>query len=629
MTLAKRMDAQYLRPRRTDAKHSHEGFPLVEEKKPHLQNWYLLKRCLRYFKPYTWRIVLAFACMGVVAAATGAAAYLVKPALDEIFINKQSQALYFLPPLFVLVIAAKGLGRFLQNYIMQSCGLEVLEQIRRELYAKMVRLPLRFFEDNQVGMLMSRIIYDVMSIRNSMPAVVMIVRQALTMLFLIGVVFYQNAFLAFWAVLVLPLAFYPFVYFGKKLRGLSRKNQVKLADISVFLQESFSGIRVVKAFANEDREKGRFEQENGRLIRIFRKEMIYNELSSPIMELVGALGIGLVIFYGGMQVISGESTPGTFFSFCAGLIMLYEPIKKMSESNKEIQRALAGAERVFEILDSPEISVERDGTRVFSGPLQELRFENVTFQYPGCDGPALDKVSFTVRAGETLALVGPSGSGKSTLVHLIPRFYLPSGGTIMLNGHALDEFTLDSLRLNIGMVSQDTFLFNTSVAENIAYGREALDMDKVQEAAKAAYAHEFILQLQQGYETIIGERGVKLSGGQKQRLTIARALLKNPPLLILDEATSALDTESERIVQKALENLMRNRTSIVIAHRLSTVLGADRILVMEKGRVIAEGRHDELLASCPLYRRLYSMQFMDMTEDGPRTCDQAVQAALG
>jgi len=629
MTLAKRMDAQYLRPRRTDAKHSHEGFPLVEEKKPHLQNWYLLKRCLRYFKPYTWRIVLAFACMGVVAAATGAAAYLVKPALDEIFINKQSQALYFLPPLFVLVIAAKGLGRFLQNYIMQSCGLEVLEQIRRELYAKMVRLPLRFFEDNQVGMLMSRIIYDVMSIRNSMPAVVMIVRQALTMLFLIGVVFYQNAFLAFWAVLVLPLAFYPFVYFGKKLRGLSRKNQVKLADISVFLQESFSGIRVVKAFANEDREKGRFEQENGRLIRIFRKEMIYNELSSPIMELVGALGIGLVIFYGGMQVISGESTPGTFFSFCAGLIMLYEPIKKMSESNKEIQRALAGAERVFEILDSPEISVERDGTRVFSGPLQELRFENVTFQYPGCDGPALDKVSFTVRAGETLALVGPSGSGKSTLVHLIPRFYLPSGGTIMLNGHALDEFTLDSLRLNIGMVSQDTFLFNTSVAENIAYGREALDMDKVQEAAKTAYAHEFILQLQQGYETIIGERGVKLSGGQKQRLTIARALLKNPPLLILDEATSALDTESERIVQKALENLMRNRTSIVIAHRLSTVLGADRILVMEKGRVIAEGRHDELLASCPLYRRLYSMQFMDMTEDGPRTCGQAVQAALG
>lgn len=598
---------------------------------PKNYNRYLLKRCLGYFGPFWLRIVIAFGCMGVVAAATGASAYLVKPALDEIFINKNAEALTWLPAVFILVVLVKGVGRFFQNYIMQSCGLEVLELIRRDLFAKMVRLPLRFFEDNQVGMLMSRIIYDVMAIRSSMPAVVMVVRQVLTIVALICVVFYQNAYLAFWAVLVLPLAMFPFVWFGKKLRKLGRKNQVKLADISVFLQESFSGIRVVKAFANEEKEKARFEEENGRLIHIFKREVVYNELSSPIMELVGALGTALVIFYGGMQVIRGESTPGTFFSFCAGLLMLYEPIKKMTESNKDIQRALAGAERVFEILDSPEINVETEGAAQFQPPLEELRFEDVTFRYPGCDVPALDRVSFSVRKGETVAVVGPSGSGKTTLVNLIPRFYLPEAGRIVMNGQDVTEYTLDSLRLNIGMVSQDTFLFNTSVTENIAYGRASIDMEAVHEAARAAYAHDFILALQQGYDTVIGERGVKLSGGQKQRLTIARALLKNPPLLILDEATSALDTESERIVQQALENLMQGRTSIVIAHRLSTVLNADRIMVMEKGKVIAEGPHAALLESCPLYQRLYSMQFLETPEvagGGDRTCRATKEAAL-
>ncbi|EPR42283.1 ABC transporter transmembrane region [Desulfovibrio sp. X2] len=600
----------------------------MEEKK--VRSLPLLKRCLGYFRPYTGRIIFSFLSMAVVAAATGASAYLVKPALDDIFINKDVRSLYFLPPLFVLVIALKGIGRFLQNYIMQACGLQVLEQIRRDLFAKMVRLPLRFFEDNQVGMLMSRIIYDVMSIRSSLPAVVMVIRQVLTVLFLIGVVFYQNAYLAFWAVLVLPLALFPFAYFGRKLRKLGRKNQVKLADISVFLQESFSGIRVVKAFANEEKEKGRFEEENNRLIRIFKRELVYNELSSPVMELVGAIGTGLVIFYGGMQVIHGESTPGTFFSFCAGLLMLYDPIKKMNDSNKDIQRALAGAERVFEILDSEEVVVEEEGSAEFTPPLEELRFEDVTFSYPGCS-PALSGVSFAVRAGETVAVVGPSGSGKTTLVNLIPRFYLPQSGRIVLNGHDVADYTLDSLRLGVGMVSQDTFLFNCSVSENIAYGRASYTQESVEEAARAAFAHDFILGLPRGYDTVIGERGVKLSGGQKQRLTIARALLKNPPLLILDEATSALDTESERIVQHALENLMRNRTSIVIAHRLSTVLNADRIMVMEKGKVIAEGRHAELLESCALYARLYQMQFMEPLGSGnsEQACGTAEQAALG
>ncbi|MFW5487482.1 MAG: ABC transporter ATP-binding protein [Desulfovibrio sp.] len=578
------------------------------------ENLQLLKRCLKYFLPYKWRILFAMLSMGIVALATGASAYLVKPALDDIFINKDMEALYFLPPVFVGVIIFKGLGRFFQNYLMQSCGLRVLENLRNELFTKMSMLPLKFFEENQVGMLMSRIIYDVMAIRSSMPAVIMILRQFLTMIILIGVVFYQDAYLATWAVLVLPLALFPFIYFGRKLRKLSRKNQVKLADISVFLQESFSGIRVIKAFANEPAEQARFAQENGRLNRIYLREVIFNELSSPVMELVGAVGMGLVILYGGIQVIEGHSTPGTFFSFMAGLLMLYDPIKKMNDSNKDIQRAMAGAERVFEILRPDAIEVEQDGDIEFQGELEELKFEDVTFSYPDCETPALDGVSFTVKAGETVAIVGPSGSGKTTLVNLIPRFYLPQKGKIVFNGHDLDDYTLQSLRLNIGLVSQDTFLFNVNVAENISYGKGELEMKSVEEAAKAAYAHDFILKLPHGYDTVIGERGVKLSGGQKQRLTIARALLKNPPLLILDEATSALDTYAERIVQQALDNLMKDRTSLVIAHRLSTVIGADRILVMEKGKIVDHGSHAQLLESCALYQQLYSMQFQDHHE---------------
>lgn len=564
---------------------------------------------LTYFKPYKLRIALAVLAMLLVAAGEGATAFLVKPAMDEIFINKDKTALVFIPILFIAVYLLKGAGRFYQQYLMQYCGFMVLETLRQELYQKIIRLPLRFFENNQVGMLMSRIIQDVTMIRTSLPSVIMIIRQALTMVALIFVVFYRDWFLAIWAVLVLPLAYFPFIYFGRKLRKLSRKNQAKISDISVFLQEIFSGVRVVKAFANERKEIERFDHENERLVRIVTKQTMYNELSSPVMEVVGALGMGLVIWYGGSLVIAGEATPGTFFSFMAGLILLYEPVKKINAANQDIQRALAGAERVFEILDSKEISVEEGGSVEFEPPFQRLEFKGVSFAYSETDPLALNNVDLTIESGQRVAIVGPSGSGKTTLINLIPLFYRPQHGVIRLNGRRLDEHSLASLRLNIGMVSQDAFLFNMSIRDNIAYGLAAYDDQDVIRAAKAAYAHDFISELPEGYDTVVGERGVKLSGGQKQRLTIARALLKNPPLLILDEATSALDTESERIVQLALENLMKDRTSIVIAHRLSTILTADKIVVMQKGRVVAEGPHAELLETCPLYMKLYRMQF--------------------
>ncbi|MDR2161848.1 MAG: ATP-binding cassette domain-containing protein [Desulfovibrio sp.] len=589
----------------------------------------LLRRCLTYFRPYLWRIILATLVMILAGMCDAGAAWLVKPALDDIFIQKNAHTLYLIPLAFFCLTLVKATGRLLQNYMMQYCGLRVLEKLREELYGKIIFLPMRFYEDAQVGMLMSRIISDVVAIRGSMPALVMIARQIITLISLLAVVFYQDAWLAFWAVVVLPLAFGPFWYFSRRIRMLSRKNQVKLGEISTLLQEVLSGIRVVKTCGMEEAETRRFDKENKRLLRIALKQSMAGEFSSSAMELVGALGIGLVILFGGLQVIHGESTPGTFFSFVAALIMMYEPIKKMTASNNDIQKALAGAERVFEILDDPGLSVEKSGTLPFAGPFRDLAFENVSFSY--ADGTeALIDCSFSIRAGQRIAIVGPSGAGKTTFVSLIPRFYDPLQGRILLNGLPLAEYSLSSLRKAIALVSQDHFLFNLSVQDNILYGTgEALEED-ARRAAKAAFADSFILSLPEGYATLVGERGVKLSGGQRQRLTIARALVKNAPLLILDEATSALDSQSEQVVQQALDNLMRDRTTIIIAHRLSTVINADHILVMDKGRIVGQGKHAELLRESPLYARLYATQFQT-PKDGSLfpTEEQSVPGILG
>jgi subfamily B ATP-binding cassette protein MsbA len=414
----------------------------------------------------------------------------------------------------------------------------------------------------------------------------------------------------------MPAAIYPFIYFGKKIRKYGRKTQAELSGVNVVLEESFSGIKVIKAFANEVREDIKFIRENGSLTRLLVRKILYNEGSSRAMDLVGACAGASVLWFGGMRVINGDMTPGDLTAFSLCVLQLYEPIKKLNTANNEIQGGLAGAERVFDILDSPSIQVEEEGKTVFDGDLHSLEFRGVRFTYPGCPAPAVNGVDLTIRAGQRVAIVGPSGSGKTTLVNLIPRFYQAQEGVVELNGMPLEDYTLESLRTHLGLVSQDTFLFNVSIADNIAYAHDDYKMTDVERAADAAFAHEFIIEMPHGYDTVVGEGGVKISGGQKQRLTIARAIMKNPSLLILDEATSALDTESERVVQKALDNLMQGRTSIVIAHRLSTILTADVIVVMKDGQVIAQGKHDELLTTCPLYDRLYQMQFEDTTDTG-------------
>lgn len=589
----------------------------------------LLKRCLGYFTSYKLRIFLAVIGMLMAASMEAATAYIAKPAFDDGLAQKNMDALLWVAIAAASVLTIKGAGRYIQNYFMRYCALKVLETLRNELYDKMICLPMKFFEKEQIGSLMSRIIQDVMLIRASLPSAVMLARQLLTVVGLVGYTFYLDWRLACWALLGLPVAVVPIAIFGRKLRKLGRKNQVKLADISIFLQEVFSGIRVVKAFHTEKTEGKNFRKENSRLVRIAIKEVILSELSSPVMDMVGGIGAAIVLLAGGMRVVDGAMTVGELVSFLTALGLLYSPVKKLNSAYMDIQRALAGAERVFEILDSPTISIESSGPDSLSKNLETVKFQNVTFQYDGCDTPALNGVNLTVQAGEKIAIVGPSGAGKTTFVNVIPRFYEQQQGTIRINGKDTREYSLESLRHNVAIVSQDTFLFNLSIRENIAYGQTDISQQAIEAAAKSAFAHDFITNLAEGYDTVIGERGARLSGGQKQRLTIARALVKNAPLLILDEATSALDSESEHIVQKALENLMKERTSIVIAHRLSTILSADRILVMNEGKVVAEGSHAELLNNNELYAKLYNMQFQTPKSLDAGTCPFPKEISVG
>ncbi len=576
----------------------------------------IIKRLIQLVAPHWRRLAAAVLCMLGVAACTAASAYLIKPVLDEIFIEKKVAMLQILPLVVLLIFLVKSLCAWGQGYLMSYVGNRIVADLRQLLYDHLQRLSLSFFDRTPTGILMSRITNDVGQIQSAVKECATgIIRDALSVVGLVGVVFYRDWQLAIIAVFILPFAFLPIVKFGQKLRAISTKSLEAMGDISVILHETIGGNRIVKAFGMEEYEKKRFGKENTRSFDYAMKAASVNTLLPPLMEFFGGIGIVAIIGYGGYSVIQGISTPGNFFSFLAALILLYEPIKRLSGMNLTLQQGIAAAHRVYDILDTPSEIVERPGALPLPPIARSIEFRHVHFHYG--NEPVLKDIHFTVGAGELIAIVGVSGSGKTTLVNLIPRFYEVSRGAIFIDGTDLRDVTIASLRAQIGIVTQQTILFDDTVRNNIAYGDIQKSEQEIIEAARAANALEFINKLPHGFDTVIGEQGTILSGGERQRLCIARALLKNAPILILDEATSSLDSESELEVQKALENLMVGRTTLVIAHRLSTIKNADRIVALAQGRIVEEGQHEELLKIDSEYRRLYELQFSQFEAAAP------------
>jgi subfamily B ATP-binding cassette protein MsbA len=578
----------------------------------------LFLRLARYFWPYRFRLGAALLCAAVVAGTSGMYAWLVDPVLQGIFINKDRMLLTVIPLTILAVALAKGVFSYGQNYLMNYVGSRVVTDLRQELFGQFMVLPLRFHDANASGRLISRISNDVSLMANAVAGVMKdVFQQGLTFVAMLGILFYQNWKLALLSIVVIPLSAHTMIRMGTRLRGLATRGQERAGDMTSVLQETLVGIREVKAFGREGYEGERFLASNRAHLSANMKAVQVSSLVSSYMEAIGGLGIAAIIWYGGTLVIEGSMTPGAFFSFLTAMAMAYSPIRRLAGANNTIQQALSGAQRVFDVLDlETERTLDRGGTVI--GPIsRSLEFRHVTFRYDESEQPALRDVNLAVAAGEVVAVVGSSGSGKTTLVSLVPRFYEPTEGAVLIDGLDIREATLASLRAQIGIVSQATVLFDESVRNNIAYGRQGATAEQVVAAAKAAYAHDFIERLPEGYDTLIGENGVKLSGGERQRLAIARAILRDPPLLILDEATSSLDSESERIVQLALANLMQHRTTLVIAHRLSTVQRADRIVVLDRGRIVETGRHEELLRAGGLYQRLHAMQFAaSVVEEG-------------
>ncbi|MFH1033173.1 MAG: lipid A export permease/ATP-binding protein MsbA [Pseudomonadota bacterium] len=569
----------------------------------------LYRRLLDKVRPYWTRLFWAMVLMIIVAGASSAMAYMVKPVMDDIFVAKDRAMLFMVPLVVIVLYGVKGACSYGQTYLMQFVGQRIITQFRVDLYAHLQKLSLSYYDRVPTGELMSRITNDVNNIQGAVSSVVTgVLKDLFTIFGLIFVIFFRDWFLGIFAVGVFPLCMIPLVKFGRRLRQISHRSQETMADVTVLLHETIGGARIVKGFCREDHEIARFTNEAERLFRLRMRDVSTRAISSPLMEFLGGLGIAGIIFYGGWQVINGQSTPGTFFSFLTALIMLYEPVKRLSGLNNEIQNGLASASRVYEVLDSPPQITDKPQALELPSLHEAIEFRGVSFAYrPG--EMVLNNINLTVPAGQLLALVGTSGGGKTTLVNLLPRFYEVSEGAILIDGVDIRDCTVLSLRSQIAIVTQQTILFNDTVKNNILYGRPGASEEDVHEAARAAYALDFIERLPQGFDTMIGEAGALLSGGERQRLSIARAILADRPILILDEATSSLDTESELYVQKALENLMRGRTTLVIAHRLSTIQRADRILVMSAGGIVEEGRHEELLALQGLYSRLHRMQF--------------------
>jgi ATP-binding cassette, subfamily B, bacterial MsbA len=576
-----------------------------------------LTRLFGYARPYRGRLAAALTAMLFYAAASAAVAWLIKPLLDEV-IKPQTEALLQSRQVLIewslAVLAAyalKGLGAYLSTFLMTDIGQRVVRDLRDRLFRHILDQSAGFFSHHSSGRLMSHITNDVNQVQQAVSETVGdLTREGLSLVGFAGLLFFLDWRLALVAVTGAPVVIYPLVKFGKRIRSTTRRSQEQLEHLSHVTAEAFTGHRIVKAFGAEGHEETRFRGASQRLYRTNLKVTSTVSVLPPMMELLGGLAVVALIWYGSREIALGTLTTGEFGAFIAAAFMMYGPTKKLSRVNASLQQAIAASERIFRLLDEHSEVKERPGAVPLDGLKRDIEFRGVGFAYDdGAGKQILRDVSFTVRVGQMVAIVGLSGAGKTTLVNLIPRFYDVTSGAILIDGVDIRDVTLKSLRAQVGMVTQETVLFDDTVGANIAYGSPNATREDIEQAARAAHAHDFISAMPARYETRIGERGQKLSGGQRQRLAIARALLKNSPILILDEATSSLDAQSELLVQGALQNLMRNRTSFVIAHRLSTVRRADAIVVLERGRIAEVGRHDELLARpTSVYAKLYAMQ---------------------
>ncbi len=569
-----------------------------------------LRRLLREaVKPYAGAFILASCCMALVASSTAALAWLMDPVVNRIFVERRADLLWPVGLAVFASFAVKGIAAYGQTMIMTRVGQTILTDLQNRLYSHLLQMDLAFFAAHRTGTLISRLTTDINAMRLAVStALTGLGRESLSIVLLIGVMFYQDWLLATIAFVAFPATVIPVTGLGRRLRKVTANTQAQTGALMTLIEQSLSGIRLVKAYRLEAYEASRAATLTRAIRDLIVKAERVKAVSSPLMETFGGVAVTVVIVYGGWRVINGVTSAGAFFSFITALLSAYRPMKALANANAQVNEGLAGAERLFAVLDTPpqlQDAADAVPLKISGG---EVKMSDVHFSYDGAV-TVLDGLSFTAPAGKTTALVGASGAGKSTVLNLIPRFYDPTAGTVTIDGQSLHGVTLGSLRDAIALVGQDALLFDDTVAANIRFGRsDASDAD-VEAAARAAGAHDFISALPEGYGTYVGERGQSLSGGQRQRLAIARALLKNAPILLLDEATSALDAETERQVQGALERLKQGRTTIVIAHRLSTVAGADQIVVIDKGRVVETGTHAALLASGGFYARLQALQF--------------------
>lgn len=569
----------------------------------------LYLRILSYIKPYMHRLLFAMVCTIMAAAGNLYIPWIIKDMIDEVLADKNGTMLNWIAASIIAIFIVRGLFWYGQNYLMSYVGQSVIIDIRVAVFKKLQRLSVSFYDKNKTGTIMSYVTNDVNALQSAMVEnTIEMITEGFILIGSVVAMIYLDWRLTLFTVCTFPVVLWFMEFFGKKIRKTGGRIQECTADITSVLQESVASARVIKSFVREDYEVDRFDVENKANFRANMKNAQLMATLTPVVELVAAIGVTMIIWYGGNNVINGTITAGSLVAFLTYAVNISNPIKRLTRVIGNIQKALAAAQRVFMIIDMPEEIAESRDAKQLPEVSGKVEFQNVSFAYND-KGNVITDLSFSVKPGEVIAIVGPSGAGKSTIANLLPRFYDVNKGDIKIDGHSVREVTLDSLREQVGIVPQETMLFNGSVYNNILYGRLDATKEEIEAAAKAANAHDFIMQLTDGYETKLGDRGVNLSGGQRQRIAIARAILKNPRILILDEATSALDTESERVVQEALDRLMVGRTSFVIAHRLSTVKNADKILVLEKGNLVESGTHDELLALDGLYAHLYKIQY--------------------